>query len=156
MRRPPRPRRGASRLRAGGDRRPAARSRRTRPARIGGWRELAREVDQLARDAGAAFVITRGYAATSLLTYYGDPALRVVERDQRERWLFEDAPPEALFAAPGLAFGEADRGFAAELAPHFAEVEEIARLVRRPHGRSTETYVVYRVADPIPPVLGGE
>ena len=122
-------------------------------ARIGGWRELTGEVDGIARERGAAFVITRGYAATALLTYYGDPALPVVEREQRERWLFQDPPPEALFAAPGLAFGEADRDLAAELAPHFARVEEIARLVRRPHGRPMESYVVYRVADPIPPVL---
>jgi 4-amino-4-deoxy-L-arabinose transferase-like glycosyltransferase len=124
--------------------------------RIGGWRELTGEVDRLARERGAAFVIARGYAATSLLTYYGDPALPVVQRDQRQRWLFQDSPAEALFAAPGLAFGEADRDFAAELAPHFARVEEVARLQRRPHGRAMETYVVYRVADPIPPVLGGE
>lgn len=122
-------------------------------ARIGGWRELTGEVDRLARERGAAFVIAHGYGATALLTYYGDPALPVVEREQRERWRFQDAPPEALFAAPGLAFGEADRDLAAELAPHFARVEEIARLVRRPHGRPMESYVVYRVADPIPPVL---
>ena len=121
--------------------------------RIGGWRELTGEVDRLARQRGAAFVIARGYAATSLLTYYGDPALAVVQRDQRQRWLFQDSPPEALFAAPGLAFGEADRDFAAELAPHFAEIDEVARLQRRPNGRPMETYVVYRVADPIPPVL---
>jgi 4-amino-4-deoxy-L-arabinose transferase-like glycosyltransferase len=124
--------------------------------RIGGWRELTGEVDRLARQRGAAFVVARGYAATSLLTYYGDPALPVVQRDQRQRWLFQDPPPEALFEAPGLAFGEADRDFAAELAPHFAEIEEVARLQRRPNGRPMETYVVYRVAEPIPPVLGGE
>ncbi len=121
--------------------------------RIGGWRELTRDVDRLARERGAAFVIARSYGSTSLLTYYGDPAFPVVERDQRQRWLFQDSPSEALFAAPGLAFGEADRDFAAELAPHFARVEEAARLVRRPNGRPMETYVVYRVADPIPPVL---
>ena len=121
--------------------------------RVGGWRELTGEVDRLARQRGAAFVTARGYAATSLLTYYGDPALLVVQRDQRQRWLFQDSPSERLFAAPGLAFGEAGSDFAAELAPHFAQIEEVARLQRRPNGRPMETYVVYRVADPIPPVL---
>jgi 4-amino-4-deoxy-L-arabinose transferase-like glycosyltransferase len=124
--------------------------------RFGGWRELTRQVDQLARERGAAFVVTVGYPATSLLTYYGDPALPIVQRDQRQRWLFQDSPPEALFEAPGLAFIDADRDFAAELAPHFAQIEEVARLERRPNGRAIETYVVYRVADPIPPVLSGE
>ncbi len=58
--------------------------------RIGGWRELTRDVDRLARERGAAFVIARSYGSTSLLTYYGDPAFPVVERDQRQRWLFQD------------------------------------------------------------------
>jgi len=124
--------------------------------RFGGWRELTRQVDQLARQRGAAFVVTVGYPATSLLTYYGDPTLPVVQRDQRQRWLFQDSPSEALFEAPGFAFIDADRDFAAELAPHFARLEEIARLQRRANGRAMETYVVYRVADPIPPVLSGE
>ncbi len=127
--------------------------------RIGGWRELTREVDQLARGQGAAFVLTRGYATTALLTYYGDPALPVVERDQRERWRFEDEPAEALFEAPGVALGRADGSFAGVLAAHFAHADELARLERRRDGRPVESFIVYRLADPIPPVLepiGGE
>lgn len=121
--------------------------------RLGGWRELAREVNQLARGRGAAFVIARGYSATALLTYYGDPALPVVQRDARARWLFEAPPAEALFASPGLAFGRADASFAADLAKHFHRVDEVARLQRRRAGRAVESFVVYSLADPIPPVL---
>ena len=120
-------------------------------ARIGGWRELAREVDARAHEQGAAYILARGYAATSLLTYYGDASLPVVQRDQRERWSFEAAPPEALFAATGLAFGEANRDYRAELAAHFHEVEEVARLSRVHGGRRVEEFVLYRVGDAIEP-----
>ncbi len=45
------------------------------------------------------------------MTYYGDPAIAVVQPEQRMRWIFEPQPPETLFAAPGLALGEPGRRF---------------------------------------------
>jgi 4-amino-4-deoxy-L-arabinose transferase-like glycosyltransferase len=123
-------------------------------ARIGGWRELAREVDARARADGAAFILAHGYAATSLLTYYGDASLPVVQRDERARWSFESPPSEALFGAPGLAFGAANSGYSAELAAHFRHVEEIARLTRRHDETEVESYGLYRVSEPTGPVLG--
>jgi 4-amino-4-deoxy-L-arabinose transferase-like glycosyltransferase len=123
-------------------------------ARIGGWRNLAREVDARAKEQGAAFVLARGYAAASLLTYYGDGALPVIQREERARWLFQPPPPEGLFASPGVALGEAKSGYAAELAAHFRHVETIARLSRLYRGVPAEEFVLYRVGEPIGPVLG--
>jgi 4-amino-4-deoxy-L-arabinose transferase-like glycosyltransferase len=125
-------------------------------ARIGGWRELAREVDARARADGAGFILAHGYAATSLLTYYGDGSLPVVQRDERARWSFESPPSETLFNAPGLAFGAANSGYGAELATHFRHVEEIARLARRHDGTEVESYGLYRVSEPTGPVLGND
>jgi 4-amino-4-deoxy-L-arabinose transferase-like glycosyltransferase len=125
-------------------------------ARIGGWRELAREVDARARVDGAAFILAHGYAATSLLTYYGDGSLPVVQRDERARWSFQSPPSEALFSAPGLAFGAANSGYSAELAAHFRHVEEITRLARRHDGTEVESYGLYRVSEPTGPVLGND
>jgi len=122
-------------------------------SRVGGWRELAREVDARAHEEGAAFILAHGYAATSLLTYYGDGSLPVVQRDERARWLFEAPPAEALFAAPGVAFGAANSDYGPELAAHFSQVVEIARLPRRHDGTAVEFYVLYRVSDPKGPVL---
>ena len=117
-------------------------------ARIGGWRELVRQVDTQAHDEGAAFVIARGYAATSLLTYYGDGALPVAELGEPERWLF--APPVPLPpAAPGLAFGEAGRGFGDDLRARFRIVAPLGGLTRRQGGAEVEAYEAYRVAEPI-------
>jgi len=122
-------------------------------ARIGGWRELTRDIDARARDEGAHFILAHGYAATSLLTYYGDGSIPVVQRDERRRWSFEPAPPDDLFDAPGLAVGAANSGYGEELAAHFRRVEEIARMPRRTAGRDVETFILFRVSGAIIPVL---
>ena len=114
---------------------------------------MTREVDARAGAERAAFVLAHGYAATSLLTYYGEGSLPVAQLDECARWSFEAPPSEALFAAPGLAFGAANSGFGAELAVHFRHVEEIARLPRRAEGTEVETYLLFRVSDPTGPVL---
>ena len=48
-------------------------------ARLEGFRELARDLDAKARADNAPYVLTQGYALTSLMTYYGDPAIAVVQ-----------------------------------------------------------------------------
>ncbi len=98
-------------------------------ARIGGWRELTQAVDARARGEGAAYVLARGYAATSLLTYYGDGALPVVQSGEVERWIFQ-ARPALDPAAVGLAFGEQGRGFEDELRSKFRSVEARGALAR--------------------------
>ena len=120
-------------------------------ARIGGWRALAGEVDAKARQEKAAFILARGYAATSLLTYYGAPAPPVLQSEEPLRWTFQRQPAVGLFAAPGLAFAEADRGYEQELALRFHTVEEIAKLKRRLGARDVGDYALYRVAGPIAP-----
>ena len=122
-------------------------------ARIGGWRALAGEVFSRARDENAAFVLAHGYAATSLLTYYGQTSPPVVQAEERARWLFQPPPDEALFEKPGLAFGEATGQFGAELAKKFRHVEEIARLPRLFDGAKVQEFALYRVSEPIAPVL---
>ncbi len=122
-------------------------------ARLEGFRELARELDAKAHADNAAYVLTQGYALTSLMTYYGDPAIAVVQPEQRMRWIFEPQPPETLFAAPGLALGEPGRHFDLILKMRFRKVEPAGLLQRRQAGDALESYELYRVADPYAPVL---
>ncbi len=122
-------------------------------ARIEGFRDLARALDAKARADRAAFVLTQGYALTSLMTYYGDASIAVVQPGQRMRWIFEPDPPKALFAAPGLALGEAGKGFEADLKRRFRSVAPAGVLERRRGGAPLAAYNLYRVADPIAPVL---
>ena len=119
-------------------------------ARIGGWRELAREVDAKARDEGAAYVLARGYAATSLLSWYGDGAVPVAQSEERERWIFAPAPVLSR-TAPGLAVGEAGRDYESELRARFREVEPVGRLERNQGGADVDDYELFRVSDPIGP-----
>jgi 4-amino-4-deoxy-L-arabinose transferase-like glycosyltransferase len=121
--------------------------------RLEGFRDLAQDLDARAQDARAAFVLTQGYALTSLMTYYGDPSVPVVQPEQRIRWIFAPAPPETLFATPGLALGEAGRRFDLILKMRFRTVEPAGALLRRRAGTPIETYELYRVSDPFAPVL---
>jgi 4-amino-4-deoxy-L-arabinose transferase-like glycosyltransferase len=122
-------------------------------ARLGGFRELAHDLDFEARAEKAAYVLTQGYALTSLMTYYGDPAIAIVQPEQRIRWIFEPAPPESLFVAPGLALGEAGRRFDLILKMRFRSVEPAGLIERRRADDLLGTYELYRVADPFAPAL---
>jgi Dolichyl-phosphate-mannose-protein mannosyltransferase len=122
-------------------------------ARLEGFRSLARDLDAKAREDAAPYVLTQGYALTSLMTYYGDPAIPVVQPEQRMRWIFEPAPSESLFMAPGLAIGEPGRRFDLILKMRFRDVEPAGLLNRRGAGGTIEPYELYRVAAPYAPVL---
>jgi 4-amino-4-deoxy-L-arabinose transferase-like glycosyltransferase len=122
-------------------------------ARLEGFRGLARDLDAEARDEKAAYVLTQGYALTSLMTYYGDPAIPVVQPEQRMRWIFEAQPPESLFTAPGLALGEPGRHFDLILKMRFRAVAPAGLLQRRQAGGTLEAYELYRIADPYARVM---
>ena len=122
-------------------------------ARLEGFRGLARDLDAKAHADHAAYVLTQGYALTSLMTTYGDPNIPVVQPEQRMRWIFEPEPPETLFAAPGIAVGEPGRRFDLILGMRFRKVEPAGLLQRRQAGGTLEAYELYRVSDPYAPVL---
>ena len=122
-------------------------------ARLEGFRTLARELDARARADDAPYVLTQGYALTSLMTYYGDPGIAVVQPEQRMRWIFEPEPSEQTFARPGLALGEPGRHFDLILGLRFRNVEPAGLLERRQAGGTSEAYELYRVSDPYAPVL---
>ncbi|MBV9286222.1 MAG: hypothetical protein JO288_00110, partial [Hyphomicrobiales bacterium] len=99
------------------------------------------------------FILAQDYALTSLMTYYGDSSLVVVQPEQRIRWIFAPSPPETLFASPGLALGESGRRFDLILKMRFRAVEPIGDLVRRRAGAPLQSYELFRVADPFAPIL---
>jgi Dolichyl-phosphate-mannose-protein mannosyltransferase len=121
--------------------------------RLEGFREFARELDVRAKAAGAPYIVTQGYALTSLMRFYGDPSIAVVQPDQRIRWIFEPSPPESLFASPGLALAETGRRFDLILKMRFRSVEPLGALERRRAGQPIQAYELYRVAEPYAPVL---
>ncbi len=121
--------------------------------RLEGFRELAAEVDARARSEGVSYLLTQGYALASLMSYYGDPAIAVVQPEQRVRWIFAPSPPESLFAAPGLAIAEAGHRFDLVLKMRYRHVEPAGTIERRRAGRPVQGYELFRVANPYGPVL---
>jgi len=118
-------------------------------ARIGGWRDLAGQVDAEAKAENAAYLLARGYAATSLLIYYGDGGTPVLQSGEPERWIFAPSPDPSLFARPGLAIGEAERDEEGDLKSKFRRVERIGLLSRKQGGGEVGAFELFRVAEPI-------
>jgi len=110
----------------------------TDPAlRIGGWRALAAQTF-----AGSPrFVVAQGYAATSLLAFYGPKGAEVAELDEPERWTFRPAPD---LEGEGLAFGPPDMETA--LKRRFAEVRRVKTLRRQVGGVEVESYSLFAVS----------
>ncbi len=108
--------------------------------RIGGWRTLSAEVFDVARVRGSRFVLAEGYAATSLLSFYGLAAPEVAEAGEPERWTFR---PPVDAHGPGLAFGRP--GFAETLGRLYARVTPLQTLHRRVGGVELEPYMLFAV-----------
>ena len=102
------------------------------------------------------YVLTQGYALTSLMTYYGDPAIAIVQPEQRIRWISGRRRPKPCSRAPGLALGEAGRRFDLILKMRYRSVEPAGLIERRRADDLLGTYELYRVADPFAPALDPE
>ena len=125
-------------------------------ARLEGYRDLARELDARARAEGAPYVLTQGYALTSLMRIYGDKDVSIIQPEQRIRWVFESEPPERTLQESGLALGEAGRNFGLFMQVRYRTVEPLGTLTRRRDGQPVETYELFRIANPYAPVLDAE
>ncbi len=97
--------------------------------------------------------LTQGYALASLMRFYGDRAIAVVQPEQRIRWIFEPSPPESLFASPGLALAEAGGASISCSGCASATSNGSGALERSRAGLPIEKYELYRVSDPYAPVL---
>jgi len=110
--------------------------------RIGGWRDLAAQVFAVATERKARFVLAEGYAATSLLTFYGPGFPEVAELGEPERWTFR---PPVNVAGAGLAFGRTDMAEALDR-DHF-RATPVATLRRRVGGVELESYTLFAVEE---------
>lgn len=122
-------------------------------ALMAGWSQLAGEVDEIARREKAGYVLTSNYGMTSLLSFYTRGAPPVVQFDERLRWISFAPPPMEMFQQPGLYVSEAGRGRVDELQRRFLDVVLVATIARRRGGKAIKDYVVYRLAQPVAPVL---
>jgi 4-amino-4-deoxy-L-arabinose transferase-like glycosyltransferase len=122
-------------------------------ALMAGWRHLAEQVDAIAGDIEAQYILTSRYALTSELSLYSRSANPIIQFNERIRWLAFDNPRAALFDQRGLYVAETGRDASSELAPRFQEFKKIAQIARTRGGKTIATYDLYLVAMPRRSVL---
>ncbi len=125
-------------------------------ALLSGWRTLAGDLDAVAMREGAAYVLTQGYALTGLLSVYSPNPRPVFQYSERYRWSYDATAGEPEASKPGLYIVETRRAGGAQPRGRFKTFIEIEHLERKARGRVLETYVVYRVAEPIERILDPE
>jgi 4-amino-4-deoxy-L-arabinose transferase-like glycosyltransferase len=118
-----------------------------------GWSRLAEEVGDIGRREQAAYVLTSSYGLTSLLTIYSPGSIPVVQFNERLRWISFRPPRAELFLRPGLYVSETNKDLTDDLKRRFAEVSLVGSVVRQRGSKVIKRYVVYRLAQPVSPVL---
>ena len=122
-------------------------------ALMAGWGHFAEQVDAVAEDMGAKYILTSHYVLTSEMSIYSRGDRPIIQYNERIRWLSFGTPQPSLFDERGLYVAQADRDSSAELAPRFAEFRKIAEIDRTREGQIIANYVIYLVAKPTRSVL---
>jgi hypothetical protein len=120
---------------------------------MSGWAHLADQLDAIAEDMDAQYIVTSHYVLTSELSIYSRAARPIIQYNERIRWLSFGAPPTGVFDKRGLYVVEAGRDLSSELASRFAEFRRIADIDRSRDGNAITRYVVYLVAKPTRSIL---
>lgn len=118
-----------------------------------GWPEVGAEIKAQAEKAGAAYVLTTSYALTGQLDYLLRDRLPVAQMNERIRYIMGPAPDPSVLAGTGLYVTTNRRDNAGLLHERFAEVELVDDFPRQVKGVELERMRVYRLADPLGPVL---
>jgi 4-amino-4-deoxy-L-arabinose transferase-like glycosyltransferase len=118
-----------------------------------GWSKFAADVEQIRLVNGAKWVATSSYATTGQLAFQFKSGPNVVQLTERLRYVHLPPVNHAILESPAI-YVELERRQAPELLrEHFGSVTALGKLNRTYHGSSIATYVLYRIAGPIGPVL---
>jgi 4-amino-4-deoxy-L-arabinose transferase-like glycosyltransferase len=119
-----------------------------------GWAELAAEVEQLRRVHGAGWIATSSYATTGQLAFQLKSGPPVVQLNERIRYVHLPPVEDRIVHTPAI-YIELERNLVMSmLKQRFASITDLGILTRRYQDSALGRYVVYRVADPIGPILG--
>jgi 4-amino-4-deoxy-L-arabinose transferase-like glycosyltransferase len=118
-----------------------------------GWSDLSNQVEDIARQERASYVLTSGYALTSLLGVYSTGERPIIQFNERSRWLSFDQPQPSLFLGRGLYVSEIDKDQSIELENRFFKIELVGHVVRRRGEQVAKQYLVYRLVGPVSTIL---
>ena len=122
-------------------------------AQMQGWAAFGRAVEAQRQAAGAQWIATTSYATTGQLAFQEPPTIPVLQLDERIRYVNLPPPDPLVLAAPGLYVELDRRADEALLRRRFRSVTRLENLSRDSAGAPISAYVLYRIADPIGPVL---
>jgi 4-amino-4-deoxy-L-arabinose transferase-like glycosyltransferase len=114
-----------------------------------GWQDFTAQVTKTAEQAGATYIATTSYGTTGHLAFYLDQRWPVLQLNDRIRYLHLPAPDSGMFTKPGIVVELTRRDPKAALSARFKDVEPLGSLTRNHQGIPLQTYVVYRVSNPI-------
>ena len=118
-----------------------------------GWAQLAAEVEELQRVHGAGWIATSSYATTGQLAFQLKSGPPVVQLNERVRYAHLPPVDDRIIHAPAI-YIELERNLImGTLKERFASITHLGILTRRYRDYALDRYVVYRVADPIGPIL---
>lgn len=115
-----------------------------------GWPDFASQVTKAAQQASAAYIATTSYGTTGQLAFYLDQRWPVLQLNERIRYVHLPEPDRELFTKPGIVVELSRRDPKVDLLTRFKTVEPLGSLTRTHQGTPLQTYVVYRVSDPVP------
>jgi len=115
-----------------------------------GWPDFASQVTKAAQQASAAYIATTSYGTTGQLAFYLDQRWPVLQLNERIRYVHLPEPDRELFTKPGIVVELSRRDPKVDLLARFKTVEPLGSLTRTHQGTPLQTYVVYRVSDPVP------
>lgn len=118
-----------------------------------GWSGFAKDVEEIARTERAGYILTSSYALTSLLSFYSPQTPPVVQFNERLRWISFRQPDGEAFQPPGLYVADANKNQIVDLMDRYVEVRLVGAVARRRGDKVIKQYVVYRLGQPVSPVL---
>ena len=118
-----------------------------------GWPALADAIEKKREDTGAAWIATSSYATTGQLAMALKGRSDVAQLDQRLRYIFLPALPEAVVSRPALYVELERRVDLPLLHKKFRKIDAVGKLTRDNGSTAGATYVMYVVADPLAPPL---
>jgi hypothetical protein len=119
-----------------------------------GWPELGATIDEIRERLGAPVILTTDYRVNAWLSFYTPSRPAVEQLDTRIRYVNAPAPDPALFRSTMMYVCEGECGYRVKmLGARFRTIEPVTKVARRRDGVVIADYSVFRVADPIGPVL---
>jgi hypothetical protein len=106
---------------------------------------VANDIEVLRAQNDADTIITTSYELTGWLSFYLPSRPRVIQLNERFRWLNEPQPPAAVFSRPLLYVTQLRNDQSQALAQRFREVVPLAHIGRYRNGATFDEYMVYRV-----------